>query len=378
MRESVRATAWVAASGLILALGLLFGCGGSDEQMEPLVGPVAADSAAVDPAGPDLLPLDDLPPQEELDRIVAEVNGTSIRYRQVYEVSEVNKLRMESEAGVTFSEQGEETLRRQALNLIIDGELMIQAAREQGMTVDPEKVEQQFQQVRGQFGSDEDFRDYLTNAGMNEEQVREEAERRLLAQAYQNTRAGGISVDDAELRRFYEAKPELFQEGGEVRAAYILIRTAPEDPASRREEARKRIEEAYQRIGNGEDFAQIAMEYSQAPNAAKGGDLGFFPRGMMFPRFEDLAFKTPIGEVTEIFETPSGYNVIKVLDRKEPETRPFEEVKPALTALFSQQYQRGALRERLDELRETATITILDETFLAEPEGQQPAAGEQG
>lgn len=63
-------------------------------------------------------------------------------------------------------------------------------------------------------------------------------------------------------------------------------------------------------------FEDAAKEYSQCPSKAQGGDLGYFPRGVMVKEFEKAAFDAPVGTVSEPIQTQFGWHLIKVLDKK--------------------------------------------------------------
>ena len=140
--------------------------------------------------------------------------------------------------------------------------------------------------------------------------------------AYQALVAKGQKVDDAMAREVYDANPELFTEGEQVRAAQILVRTHQDDPPAKREEARARIDEAHAKLESGGDFAELAKEYSQATTAANGGDLGFFPRGVMVPMLEEVAFRTPVEGHSQVFETIYGFNILKVLEKRDANPAP--------------------------------------------------------
>ena len=91
--------------------------------------------------------------------------------------------------------------------------------------------------------------------------------------------------------------------------------------------------------------------------------MGFIPRGRMLPEFEDVAFATQVGEVTPVFETAHGFNVVKVLERKDSRSSSFEEVKTGLMLVVTRDKRNQALHDRVEELLRQADIRILDPTL---------------
>jgi peptidyl-prolyl cis-trans isomerase C len=348
----------------------IVGCGGSEESTsevaEGLGAPGSPDPSNVLTNTPEIA---GLIKAEDPGAVVASVNGQSITAGQVTELAQTNKIRLRAQ-GMTLPEGADQELMRAALQMLIDGELMIQQARKEGIELPDEEIEAEIQAARAQFASEEEYANYLRDAGLTEEDVRVEAERRVLMRAYQALVAKGQKVDEAMAREVYDANPELFTEGEQVRAAQILIRTDQNDPPAKKQEARDRIDEVHGRLEKGEDFAELAREYSQATTAANGGDLGFFPRGVMVPMLEEVAFRTPVGESSPVFETIYGFNVLKILEKREPELKPFEEIKPLLMVELARMMQSQALQTKLFELRADASIQILDEALgpAAEPD----------
>ena len=358
----------------IVVLVSIVGCGGSSESTSQLV-EMSDASGAQDPGSvltntPEIA---GLIKAEDPGAVVASVNGASITAGQVTELAQTNKIRLRAQ-GMNLPDGADQELMRAALQMLIDGELMIQQARKDGVELPAEEIEAEVQAARAQFASEEEFANYLRDAGMTEEDLREEAERRVLMRAYQALVAKGQKVDDAMAREVYDANPELFTEGEQVRAAQILVRTDQNDPPAKRQEARDRIDEVHSKLEKGEDFAELAREYSQATTASKGGDLGYFPRGVMVPMLEEVAFKTPVGESSPVFETIYGFNILKVLEKREPELKPFEEIKPLLMVELARMMQSQALQAKLLELRADASIQILDEGLGSDTEPDPEAA----
>ncbi len=91
----------------------------------------------------------------------------------------------------------------------------------------------------------------------------------------------------------------------QVKASHILVKTE--------EEAKK----LYDEIKAGKDFAEAATEFSSCPSGLNGGDLGFFPKGVMVKPFEDAAFSLPVGELSQPVQTQFGWHLILVTDIEE-------------------------------------------------------------
>ena len=98
------------------------------------------------------------------------------------------------------------------------------------------------------------------------------------------------------------AKHILVQYQGSMRAGEEITRT--------KEEALARIQECLKRAQAGEEFEDLAEEYSDGPTGPRGGDLGEFPQGVMHPAFDEAVFACEVGKITDVVETPFGYHVI--------------------------------------------------------------------
>jgi len=301
------------------------------------------------------------------ERIVAEVNGQPIHAGQLDEVWQAGRLLPDPAPPPGAADADDGARRREALELVINGELIHQAALARDIDVSEAAIDEQLQVARSQFVSEEEFQQHLDAAGLTTDTLRARAARRLRMRAYVETVTADLRIDEAEARRLYEAQRERFVEEDQVRVAQILVRLRPGDSEERRRTARRKIDAAHRRAIAGEDFAALAREYSESPLAQRGGDLGYFPRGRMLQEFEEVVFATPTGRITPVFETPHGLNVAKVLDRRAAAPSSFEEVKTGLLMVLAREQRDDALRQEVERLRALATVRILDERLANDP-----------
>lgn len=151
--------------------------------------------------------------------------------------------------------------------------------------------------------------------------VQQELDQAIVWKLHERVIEPDTTFSEEELRRLYEEESP----GLQVRARHILLSVPPDATPEQRDSVRAQVEQIRARAAAGEDFAALAAEFSQdRSNAAAGGDLGFFGQGQMVAPFEEAAFALEPGEVSGIVETPFGYHVVKVEERRLPA---FEDVR---------------------------------------------------
>ncbi len=200
----------------------------------------------------------------------------------------------------------------------------------------------------------------------------------------------GLTLNEQDLKSYYEQNAGRLGGQEERRASHILISVPKGAPAAEREKARAKAQELLAEVKKSpQNFAEIARKNSQDPgSAANGGDLDFFTRGAMTKPFEDAAFSLKKGEIGGPVETEFGYHIIMVTDIKSPKQRSFEEMKPELEAeLKKQQAQRkfaeaadtfsNAVYEQADSLKPAADKLKL-EIRTASNVTHAPAPGASG
>jgi len=139
---------------------------------------------------------------------------------------------------------------------------------------------------------------------------------------------GRMTIEPEDIQDCYNAERSRFVEPEQVRARHILLKADREAEPQKAQAAREQAQELLEKIKNGAAFAALAKKYSQdEASAGEGGDLGFFARGVMVGPFEEVAFSLKPGDLSEIVETPFGYHIIRLEEKKPRRVRPLDEVR---------------------------------------------------
>lgn len=168
-----------------------------------------------------------------------------------------------------------------------------------------------------------------------------------------------INVTEDETKIFYKAHMEDFMKPEMVRARHILIKVDKSASDEDKRKAKEKAEELLKKIKAGEDFAKLASEFSDDPGSKKkGGDLGFFTKGRMVPEFEKVVFSMKPGEISDVFETPFGFHIVKVEERKEAEIEPFDKVKDKAKEMLVGELRKARIEEFIEKAFKDAKVEL--------------------
>ena len=232
---------------------------------------------------------------------VAKVNGEAITKDQLYDA-------MVKQGG------------QQALDMLIMEKIVEMEAKKQGVQVTDEDVDKEIDKMAEQYGDRETFERIIGMYGYNMDGIKKDISMSLKIEELLRP---SISITEEEMREYFEENKETFAVEEQVKASHILTET---------EEAAAEVKE---KLDAGEDFAELAKQYSiDEANKNYGGDLGIVKRGEMVPEFEEAAFSMEAGSISEPVKTQFGYHIIKVDDKKEAREANFEQSKEQIEEIL--------------------------------------------
>ena len=147
--------------------------------------------------------------------------------------------------------------------------------------------------------------------------LREQIKEQLIGNEMTSRITEDLTVTPAEVRRFFNKIPEdsLPFYSSDVEVAQIVKIAKVSEP--QKEETKAKLMEIRDRILKGEDFSELAKKYSEDPSAQmNGGDMDYVGRGQMVPSYEATAFKLRKGEISMPFESPFGFHILQLIDRR--------------------------------------------------------------
>ncbi|PIE67934.1 MAG: hypothetical protein CSA23_01460 [Deltaproteobacteria bacterium] len=240
---------------------------------------------------------------------------------------------------------------------LINRALLLEKSQAMGVSIKDAQVAKALIEFKGMFPDDKSYRKALADMGFSEATLKEKIKDGLTIKSLIDKEVlSNVSVSDKAVRSYYDDNPSLFQQPEQVKASHILVKVSPDAGEAQKNKARTAIESLKTRIDKGESFATLAMENSDCPSKAKGGDLGFFGREQMVKPFSDAAFVLEPGQTSDVVETRFGYHLIRVTDRKQERTMAYNDVKASISARLRQQAEEKQVNTYLEKLKEHADI----------------------
>jgi len=294
---------------------------------------------------------------------IAKVNGTAIDSARFY--GELDKI---TQGGArNIPEDRLAKIRQNILNRLIEETLLSQEIKKQEIKVTEEEQNVKFDQYKARFKSEQQFENYLKHGRTGIDEIKKRL-KQSTALAKLLTKLGKLEVLDEDVAKAYETGIKMYTEPEQMHAKHILVKVAENADDEKLKAAKARVKEAMKKLKGGADFGKVAKEYSDdAMSREKGGDLGFFRKGVMVPKFEEAAFALKKGQTTKKpVRTPFGFHIIKALEHKTKRIKPLDEVKEQIQASLKNKNTFKSRRELVERLKKEADI----EKFIEEPKAK--------
>ena len=238
------------------------------------------------------------------DNVVARVSGEVITKDELYDL--------------LVKENGQA-----ALNSLIATKIVELEAKSQDIKATEEDVQKEIDAVAKQYGGQEAFEQFLEMYGYSLDDIKNNIEMNLNIKKLLEP---DIKIEEDEMKAYFETNKEKFDVKEQVKASHILV------------DSEDKAKEVKEKLLAGEDFAELAKDYSiDTGNNQQGGELGFFARGEMVQEFEDAAFSLEIGKISNPIKTKHGYHIIKVEDKKQAKEATYEESKTEIKEILFQE-----------------------------------------
>jgi peptidyl-prolyl cis-trans isomerase SurA len=242
---------------------------------------------------------------------------------------------------------------------MIDQQLLIERAKDMDVSVEPDLIKR-LDDVRKQnnLSTLEDLEKAVEQQGIVWEDYKTQLRNSLLTQEVIRREVGGrMNIGSDEVKAYYEAHKEEFNRPEQVSLAELFLSTdgkTPEEISA----VRTRAEDLHNRLVKGEDFDQLVKRYSEGSTAQQNGDLGEFERGQLSKQLEDAVFTMEKNQFTDVIQTKTGFEILKVLDHYQAGLQPLDKVEGEISNILYRQKMDPAMRVYLAQLREESYVLV--------------------
>jgi peptidyl-prolyl cis-trans isomerase SurA len=304
----------------------------------------------------------DKPHSVIVEEIVARVNNGVITLSDFQKADNQLKEEIQQQCQGCTADKMETMYRDRQKDLLrdlIDQQLLVQRAKDEGVSVETEVIKR-LDDVRKQnnLQSLDDLEKAVEGEGMSWENYKSQIRNTLLTQSViAKEMRGRILIGDDEVKKFYEEHQKEFIRPEQVDLAEIFLSTENKTPEEVSVIQRK-IEDYLNRLKKGDEFFELAKRYSEGSTAKEGGGLGTFERSQLEKQIRDATFALNKGGLTDVIQTKTGFEVLKVVDHYQEGLQPLEKVRPTIENDIYMKKMQPTMREYLAQLREQSYVTV--------------------
>ena len=295
------------------------------------------------------------------DGIVAIVNSDIIMLSEMKRELAPERERIQKEYRGEALARRLKTAEYMALTTMIERKLQLQEAKVRNIVVTDQEVRQAIQQMKQQGRTIDEA---------NPADMKSAREQMMLFRIVDRDVRNAVIAGDSDLKRYFQEHRDRFALSEEYTLSQILIKPRSQDDTA---DAREKVREVMTRLKQGDSFEDLALRFSDGPNASHGGHLGLVRQGELLPEIERTIATMVPGGTSDMIETPDGLHIVRLEDKKPKQFRPYEQVRAEIQGLVFQQKSEDAFQSWLANLKNKAYIEIKFESALSGPPTTAPA-----
>lgn len=294
------------------------------------------------------------------DRIVAVVNNDVITLYELNRMVSAYVDRIAQSAGKEDREKIIAEARKVIVDRMVDDLLVEQEAKKQGIIVREDDVMASISDMmaRRRIKLD-DFKTSLVKEGSSFEAYKEDVRGHLMKMRLATKEVKSkISVSDDEIGNYYSKNRDIYEGKEAVRLQQILLALPKDADEETRNRIRAEAETILNKLKSGEAFALMAARFSQGPAAQTGGDLGFLEKGTLLPVVDEAAFKLKENELSPVIESPIGFHILKVVDRRGKGVKSLAVVREEIKEEITNEKMEKKLQDWILDLRKKSYVEV--------------------
>jgi peptidyl-prolyl cis-trans isomerase SurA len=298
-----------------------------------------------------------------VEEIVARVNNEVITREDLQHARESLTNEIQDACQNCTPAQVHEQVAAKEINLLrdlIDQSLLVQRAKDSAVNVDTDVIKR-LDAIRQQykFPDMDTLEKEVTKSGQDFEDFKTQIRNQLLTQEIIRKEVGSrIIISHEDVVKYYETHKNDF-----VRPEMVVLReifvSTENKPAEDVAALRKKADNLRDRVlKNGDDFGELAKRFSDSPTAQQSGELGSFERSKLDPNISEKVFALNRGQMTDVIETKTGFEILQVRERYQAGEQPLDKVEAEITNRLYEEKMDPGLRAYLKTLREDSYVQI--------------------
>lgn len=246
----------------------------------------------------------------------------------------------------------------EALDKAIENKLLYREALAAGAKIEDKDVDERLEKFRSTYKSPEEFNRLLAQSGQTLSDFREYLRKQILAVSFANVKHKQFEKDaivsESDIAQYYQDHQGDWSRPERAKVRRIFLQATKDEAA--RKKARAQLVALKDEAALGADFAELATQHSQGPEAKDGGLMGWVNKGDLVGDLDAALFALPAGGISDLLETDFGVLILKVEEKQEAGTLPYDQARTEIEPLLRKKYADERFDKWVTELRKRGLV----------------------